>query len=247
MFSTSPKKASRWKAPMRMWPWLRRVSTAERVGEGSSPRTSSSPVSNKAKVFDVLTPSASSISVASTSRTPPLSVSRPSAVRLYGVWPEPLVPRSSRRPFVIAELGEEEAAAVADVGIVHPELVAVIAERERLGRLPGSGSKRRNAPPTPGLSLQPDALGPAMIEEARDRLGETAGLDRVVERRRRAQGLGSGRWICPHRRHEHGDRGCMDIAKPQTQAWADRYWTSAGRDEASLSRLCRARRTGRRC
>ena len=33
----------------------------------------------KAKVFDVLTPSASSISVASTSRTPPFSVRRPSA------------------------------------------------------------------------------------------------------------------------------------------------------------------------
>ncbi len=82
MFSTSPKKASRWKVPMRMWPWLSRVSTAERVGEGSSPRSSASPVSNSAKLFDVLTPSASSISVASTSRTPPFSVSRPSAWRL---------------------------------------------------------------------------------------------------------------------------------------------------------------------
>ena len=40
MLSTSPKKASRWKVPMRMWPWLSRVSTAERVGEGSSPRSS---------------------------------------------------------------------------------------------------------------------------------------------------------------------------------------------------------------
>ena len=82
MFSSSPKKASRWNVPMRIWPWLSRVSTAERVGEGSSPRTSASPVSNSAKLFDVLTPSASSISVASTSRTPPLSVSRPSAWRL---------------------------------------------------------------------------------------------------------------------------------------------------------------------
>jgi hypothetical protein len=36
----------------------------------------------QAKLFDVLTPSASSISVASTSRTPPLSVSRPSPKRL---------------------------------------------------------------------------------------------------------------------------------------------------------------------
>ena len=64
MFSASPKKASRWNVPMRIWPWLSRVSTDERVGEGSSPRSSASPVSNSAKLFDVLTPSASSISVA---------------------------------------------------------------------------------------------------------------------------------------------------------------------------------------
>ena len=54
----------------------------ERVGEGSSPRSRASPVSNNAKLFDVLTPNASSISVARISRTPPLSVSRPSAWRL---------------------------------------------------------------------------------------------------------------------------------------------------------------------
>ena len=40
MLPASPKKASRWKVPMRMWPWLSRVSTAERVGDGSSPRSS---------------------------------------------------------------------------------------------------------------------------------------------------------------------------------------------------------------
>src|SRR5678815_4614311 len=65
MLSASPKKASRWKVPMRMWPWLSRVNTAERVGEGSSPRSSASPVSNTANVLEVLTPSASSIPVAS--------------------------------------------------------------------------------------------------------------------------------------------------------------------------------------
>ena len=59
---------------------------------------SASPVSISEKVFEVSTPSASSISVARISRTPPLSVSRPSPTRDQGVWPEPLVPRSSRRP-----------------------------------------------------------------------------------------------------------------------------------------------------
>ena len=61
---------------------LSRTSTAERVGEGSSLRSSASPVSISEKVFEVSTPSASSISVASTSRTPPFSVSRPSPKRL---------------------------------------------------------------------------------------------------------------------------------------------------------------------
>ena len=56
--------------------------TAERVGEGSSPRINASPVSISEKVLEVLTPSASSISVANISRTPPFSVSRPSPSRL---------------------------------------------------------------------------------------------------------------------------------------------------------------------
>ena len=72
--------------------------TAERVGLGSSPRSSASPVSISEKVREVGTLSASSISLASTSRTPPLSVSRPSPKRLHGVCPDPLVPRSSSRP-----------------------------------------------------------------------------------------------------------------------------------------------------
>ena len=88
----------RWKLPMRICEWLKPHQHAERVGEGSSPRSSSSPVSIRLKLFEVSTPSASSIAVASTSRTPPLRVSRPSAPRDHGVVPLPLVPRSSRRP-----------------------------------------------------------------------------------------------------------------------------------------------------
>ncbi len=38
---------------MRICEWLSRTSTAERVGEGSSPRTSSSPVSTTEKVLEV--------------------------------------------------------------------------------------------------------------------------------------------------------------------------------------------------
>ena len=38
---------------MRMWLWLSRTSTDERVGDGSSPRVSASPVSISEKVFEV--------------------------------------------------------------------------------------------------------------------------------------------------------------------------------------------------
>ena len=193
-FRLSSKKARRWKVPMRIWPWLSRVSTDERVGEGSSPRTSSSPVSNRAKLFDVLTPSASSISVASTSRTPPLSVSRPSPLRLYGVWPLPLVPRSSRRPAVVAQLGEQEAAAVADLGIVHAELVAVIAQRQRLRQVVRQRLEAAEMRVPSRPSAKPDPLGPAPVEEARDRTsGNRAGSTGVVEMRRQARGSGVGR------------------------------------------------------
>ena len=85
---------------------------------------------------EVGTPSASSIAVASTSRTPPFRVSRPSPPRDQGVWPEPLVPRSSSRPGPrLAQLGEQEAAPVAEVGVVDAELVAVVAQRQRLGQV----------------------------------------------------------------------------------------------------------------
>ena len=120
---------------MRMWPWLSRVRTAERVGEGSSPRTSSSPVSNKAKVLDVLTPSASSISVASTSRTPPFRVRRPSAVAAVGRLARALGAEVEQAVPLVAKLGEGEAAPVADLRVVNAELMAVIAKRERVGQV----------------------------------------------------------------------------------------------------------------
>ena len=80
-----------------MWLWLSRTRTADRVGLGSSPRSSASPVSISENDREVGTPSASSIAVAKTSRTPPFSVNRPSPERDQGVRPDPFVPRSSRR------------------------------------------------------------------------------------------------------------------------------------------------------
>ena len=132
MLSASPKKASRWKVPMRMWPWLSRVSTAERVGEGSSPRSSSSPVSNSAKVFEVLTPERfehlgrEHFADAALQRQPAVGVAA------VGRLARALGAEVEQPAAIVAQLGEEEAAAVADVRIVHAELVAVIAQRQRL-------------------------------------------------------------------------------------------------------------------
>jgi hypothetical protein len=103
---------------MRIWLWLSRTSTAERVGEGSSPRCSASPVSISEKVLLVFTPSASSISVASISRTPPFSVSRPSPPRLTRAsGPNPWC-RGRAGARRVAQLREQEAAPVAEIGVV---------------------------------------------------------------------------------------------------------------------------------
>ena len=62
--------------------------------------------------------SASSISVASTSRTPPFSVSRPSALRDQGVRPRALGAEVEQPAVLeIVQLREEEAAAVAESGL----------------------------------------------------------------------------------------------------------------------------------
>ncbi len=143
ILSVSPSVARRWKVPMRMWLCWRRTSTAERVGEGSSLRSSASPVSISEKVFEVSTPSASSISVASISRIAALQRQPAVAEAAVGRLARALgaeIEQAARR---VAQLREQEAAAVADVGIVHAELMAVIAQRQRLRRdCPGSGAKR---------------------------------------------------------------------------------------------------------
>ena len=118
-----------------MCEWDNRTITAERVGEGSSSRIRSSPVSMIEKVRDVLRPRASSISVASTSRTAPLSVNRPSPLREKGVVPDPLVPRSISRPSPARIWANRNPRPSPISGIVNAELVPVILERERLGQI----------------------------------------------------------------------------------------------------------------
>ena len=118
--------------PIRICPWLSLVSTAERVGEGSSPRASFSPVSNNAKLFEVLTPSASSISVAKHLANAALERQPAVGVAAIGRLARSLGAKVEQPAAIVAQLREGEAAAVADLRIVHSELMAVITQRERL-------------------------------------------------------------------------------------------------------------------
>ena len=72
-------QAARWNVPNRMWLCDSRTMTADRVGDGSSCRSRSSPVSISDRIRQVGTPRLSSMAAASASRAPPFSVSRPSA------------------------------------------------------------------------------------------------------------------------------------------------------------------------
>ena len=83
---------------------------------------------------------------------------------------------------VVAQLGEQEAAAVADLGIVHAELVAVIAQRQRLRQVVGQRLEAAEMRFPVVIELaEADAIGPALVEEARDRRREARRLDRIVE------------------------------------------------------------------
>ena len=93
---------------MRIWLWLSRTRTQDRVGEGSSPRERLSPVSDKAEGPARLDAGATAASWLPTARARrPFSVNRPSPPRDQGVWPEPLVPRSISRPVSVVGIARE--------------------------------------------------------------------------------------------------------------------------------------------
>ena len=172
--SASSKKASRWKVPMRIWPWLSRVSTAERVGEGSSPRCSSSPVSNKAKRLRGVDPERlehlgrQHLAHPALERQPPVA--------------EPAVRRLARCPWCRGRAGGPRHRATGRTGSRGRRRC-----RDCSGGTGGRGSaaraarrgcraaarSARNAAPSPRhrAPARP-ARRPAPVEEARDRLGK---------------------------------------------------------------------------
>ena len=81
------------------------------------------------------------------------------------------------------QLGEQEAAPVAEVRVVLAELVAVVAEREGPGQGAGQGLEGAEVgqPLVVRQAVQADAGGPALVAVAQDALREGGGVHRVVE------------------------------------------------------------------
>ena len=117
---------------MRMCEWLSRTSTEERVGEGSSPRIELLAGLDQAEGFRGVDAErlqhlgGEHLAHAALQRQAAVGGARPgrAAAALGAEVEQPAV-------LEVVHLGEEEAAAVAELGVVNAELVAVIAQRQR--------------------------------------------------------------------------------------------------------------------
>jgi hypothetical protein len=108
------------------------------------------------------------------------SVAEPAVRRL----PRSLGAEVHQAAAIVAQLGEGEAATVADVRIVLAELVPVIAQRQRLRQRVG---QRREATERPGPFLVAQRVEPhlrrgAIVAEAQYRLRKIRGRGRVPQR-----------------------------------------------------------------
>ena len=128
-------------------------------------------------------------------------------------------------PRAVAQLGEKEAAPVADFRIVAAELVAVIAQRQGLRQVVG---KRLEAVEVrfPVCAAQTDFFGPALVEETRDGDREARRLDRVVKVRAKLENP-RVREIGLRRRHRAAIGEEQARGKPSMAEWQDRYWNSS--------------------
>ena len=81
------------------------------------------------------------------------------------------------------ELGEQEAAAVAKVGVVRAELVAVVAQGQGLLEAAGQRGEagEMSDPFGVGQRVQADAGGPGLVAVAQDGFGEVGRGDGVEE------------------------------------------------------------------
>jgi hypothetical protein len=110
-----------------------------------------------------------------------------------------LVPRSSKAAVPVAQLRKSEPAPVADLGVVHAELVAVVPERERLRQVVRQRLEPREVadPVRVGQLGKPDRARPAVVAEAQLGFREIRRGHRIAEpfgqfRNRRVGAIGGG-------------------------------------------------------
>ena len=115
---------------MRICECDRRTSTLERVGDGSSPRMSASPVSIRLKALGGVDAERlqhfrrQNLAHAALERQPSVAATRPR--RLAAALGAEI---EQAAVLGVAQLREEEAATVAEISVVYAELMAVIAQR----------------------------------------------------------------------------------------------------------------------
>ena len=105
----------------------------------------------------------------------------------------------------VAQLREQQTAAIADVGIIVAELMAMIAQRQRLRQ----AALQRREPPEMSdpcriaQRLQPDLRRCPVIAVAQDRLREVRRRDRIGDVGHQRVDFGGGAIICRLRRLAH--------------------------------------------
>ena len=154
------------------------------MGDGSSPRMSGSPVLDEAERLRGVHPHRlEHLGGQHLAHSPPLSVSLPSPPRDHGVRPLPLVPRSSRRSRSSCSWAKRKRAAVAELRVVHVELVTVVAQRQRLRQVAGERLEAGEVrlPLGVGERVETDGGGVSLVAEAEHTPGERGRRDLVGE------------------------------------------------------------------
>ena len=159
-----------------------RTSTLERVGEGSSPRISCLAGLDQAEGFRGVDAERlqhfgrENLANAALEGEPPVAPARP------GRLPAALRAEIEQPPVLgVAQLREEKAAAVAEIGIVRAKLMAVIAQRQRLDEAARQGfeAAEMGDPFGVGQRVEPDPRGGALVAVAQDVLGKGRGRDLI--------------------------------------------------------------------
>lgn len=140
----------------------------------------------------------------------------------------------------VAHLGKEETAPVADLGVVHAELVAVVTQRQRLRQIAGKGFEPAEmaGPLLVRQIIQPDRRVPAAIAVAEQSLREIGSRHRITEPAGedvdfRVGTIGGGLRFGAHPAIVGANKpqrkvrtALQDHETPPMATFSDEYWTS---------------------